>query len=219
VETAEHLLASLYALGITDAVVVPEGREIPILDGSALPFVEAIRAVGLREVPGAVAPIRPLVPLDVSDPERGRTLILLPGPGLVLDYTIDYPGTPLGRRRFALTVDPLSFAERIAPARTFGFEAEAEALRARGLARGASLENTLVYGPSGVLNPGGERFSQEPPAHKALDLLGDLALLGAPLEGRIVAVGAGHDLHLRLAARLRRVSGDRPQNRKRREIE
>ncbi len=205
-ETAEHLLAALWGLGVTDAVIEPEGMEVPILDGSALPWVEAVFAVGVVESDAEIPAIVPVVPIDASDPNGARTLVLLPSDRLVCDYTIDYPGTPIGCRRIALAISPESFAERVAPARTFGLASEAAGLRERGLALGASLENSLVFAPGGILNPGGERIPEEPPAHKVLDLLGDLALLGCPLLGRLVAVGAGHDLHQRLVSRILRAT-------------
>ena len=196
VRTVEHLLASLFAFGVTSVVVELDADEIPILDGSALPFVRAIEAGGTRPLPGNVPVLEIRRPFAVED--NGASVVVEPGSageGLRLAYTIEYPHPLIGRQSRGLILTPETFAAEAAPARTFGFIKDVETLHGRGLALGASFENTVVLDSERVIN-GPLRFPDEFVRHKLLDLAGDLALAGRPLAGRFTAHKAGHRLHL-----------------------
>ena len=200
VSTVEHLLAALYALGVDNARVELDAPETPILDGSAAPFVEMIRRAGLvtQKVPREYLVVARSV--QVSDGEK--RIAVYPCPEYRVTYAIDFEHPGLGFQE--LTASPWgveAFTRMLAPARTFVLEREVEGLRRAGLARGDSLENAVVIGDEGVLN-GELRFQDEFVRHKMLDLTGDLALLGHPLRGHVVAFRAGHDLHMLLAQRL-----------------
>lgn len=203
VDTVEHALAALFGLGVDDAWLDVWGAEVPALDGSSGPLVRAIVGAG-----GPRASSVPVAPLDVARPVEvrrdGSRARFEPAAGedagLELEVHVEFDAT--GRQRFASRVDPEVFNRAIAPARTFGFMTEADALRARGRAQGADLECAVVYGPDGVINEGGLRFEDEVARHKALDALGDLALVGARLGGRYVAVRPGHALNVELARAL-----------------
>lgn len=198
VSTVEHLLAALRALGVDNALIAVDGPEIPVLDGSALPWVALIRDTGLIEQD---APRKTLVlRREIAVSDGARTARLSPGPGLRLEASIDYPHPAIGRQQLAL--DATDFATDIAPARTYGFLHEVEAMRAAGLGLGGSLDNAVVYGPDGPLNPGGLRFPDEPVRHKLLDMTGDLALAGIPIQGHFSAHLPGHALNARLVRAL-----------------
>lgn len=195
VATVEHLLAALAGRRIDDVAITIHGGEVPLLDGSAAPWAVALTA---RPHGGARDPLTLTAPIEVHDGDRH--LIATPAPALHLDVTIDFP--LLGRQRYAA---PLTDFDRAAPARTFGFAADLQALHAAGRAHGASLDNTLAYDPHGrPLTP--HRLPDEPARHKWIDLLGDLALLGRPLTAHITAHKPGHALHHRLIAALRDLS-------------
>ncbi len=201
VETPEHLLAALYALGIDNARLVLEGPEVPILDGSALPFARALLAAGCVE---QGRPRRKMVvtrPVVVGDDER--RIEVHPGPGgLVLTAAIDFDDEHVGFQELTVRLDRESdFLAKLAPARTFGLVRDIEMLRRAGLARGGSTDNAIVVGEEGILG-GPLRFPDEFVRHKLLDLVGDLALLGCRLEGRLLAWRSGHDLHGRLVDAL-----------------
>jgi UDP-3-O-[3-hydroxymyristoyl] N-acetylglucosamine deacetylase/3-hydroxyacyl-[acyl-carrier-protein] dehydratase len=212
VHTVEHLLAAVAGLGITDLEVRIDQIEVPGLDGSSLPFFRAIEAAGTRDLPGEA----PVLVLDrvVALEEKGARIVAMPCPGrLVLEYVLDYAAV-LPRMRFVTEVTPRSFACDLAPARTFCLEQEARALQAAGLGKGASAENTLVVGADGLPIGNVLRFPDEYARHKALDLVGDLALLGARLEARVLAWKAGHALNAALARKLAEIlaeeRADRP---------
>lgn len=194
VHTVEHLLAALAACGVDDVVVDLDGFEPPAADGSALPFVALIEEAGLRVHPGQRCALRVIEP--VSHDEGERSIRFEPADRYALDCEIDFASPLIGVQRLRFeALSPEVFARELAPARTFGFLADAEALRAAGLARGASLENTVVVGDARVENPGGLRWPDEFVRHKALDAVGDLSLLGMPLLGRVVVRRGGHALH------------------------
>ena len=196
IATVEHLLAALFAFGVGHAVIALDADEIPILDGSALPFVRAIEGAGTRALAAPAAGFRIVRPFAVED--GGASLVVEPPPAgdaLELTYGIEYAHPAIGTQVRSLTLDPEAFARDVAPARTFGFLRDVEALRARGLALGASFENTVVLDADRVVS-GPLRFPDEFVRHKLLDLAGDLALLGRPLAGRFTASKAGHRLHL-----------------------
>jgi UDP-3-O-[3-hydroxymyristoyl] N-acetylglucosamine deacetylase len=204
-QTVEHLLAALSGLGVDHALVSCDGDELPILDGSAGPWVRAIGGAGLVDLPTPKACIRVLDEVRVD--RGGRHIRVLPheGPGakggLTVAYTIDFPCPSIGRQSFELAVTPDRFRRELADARTFCMKSDIEAMQARGLALGGSLENALVYDETGCLN-GPLRFPDEAVRHKMMDLVGDLAVLGATLVGRVEAFAAGHAMHVELAKAL-----------------
>jgi UDP-3-O-acyl N-acetylglucosamine deacetylase len=210
VHTIEHLMAALHGRGITDLLCTIDAVEVPGMDGSALAFDEAIAGAGLRELPGEP----PALVLDrVVEVEGagGARIVALPAPGrLVVGYALDYseiPGleAPL-RQSVEVEVTPESFRRELAPARTFAFEEEALLLRSMGFGKGASTRNTLVIRADGTPLENALRFPDEYARHKALDLLGDLALLGLRLEARVLAYKAGHALNGEMCRALRRVA-------------
>lgn len=197
VATVEHLLSAAAGLDVDNLLCEVDGPELPALDGSARGFVEALRAAEPVEQEASAA----VIEVGEATVAHGAGLARsAPGPALEVTYVVDLPA-PLGRQ-VARYGPGVSYAEAIAPARTWGFAEEAAALRARGLAHGASPDNVLVLGPEGYLTP--PRFPDEPARHKLLDLLGDLALLGARLRGRIEVERGGHALHLTLARAIAR---------------
>lgn len=200
ISLVEHLCAALYASGVDNARIEVEGDEIPVLDGSARGWIEAIVDAGLA---AQDAPRRPLTVREPVEVRVGTSWARLePGEGLELDVHVDFDHPSIGAQRHTGPALGPSFTAELAWARTFGFFRDAEQLRAAGIALGASLDNTVVYDDTGVMNPGGLRAHDEVVRHKALDAVGDLALLGAPLHGRLVAHRAGHALHVELLRRF-----------------
>ena len=193
--TIEHLMASLAALAIYSVDVELDGGEVPVMDGSALPFVQALERAGFRMLDGPQKVIRILKPFKLE--EGKAALHVEPAEDWRISYRIEYDHPLIGVQEFSFTLEPQGFASRIAPARTFGFLKDVPALRERELALGGSLDNALVLDEADLLN-GPLRFPDEFVRHKVLDLIGDLALLGRPLRGGVAAVRAGHQLHLRL---------------------
>ena len=200
--TTEHLLSVLYAMGVDNARVEIDNLEVPIADGSGLPFVELIRRAGVRRQRRLRRYIRVKEALEVVD--GGKRIAVEPGESFRVSCESDYAHELVGAQRLDLELTPQVYADEIAPARTFGFERDLDAMRDMGLIRGANLENAVCFGDDGVLNPGGLRFADEPCRHKLLDLIGDLALLGRPLLGRLTAVRAGHAMHTALVGRMMR---------------
>lgn len=198
--TTEHLLSVFYSMGIDNAYVEIDNLEVPILDGSGQPFVELIEQAGIRQYRRKRRYLRVRRPVTVED--RGKRISILPAESFRLTCEIDFPHPLVGRQAMELEVTPERYAREIAPARTFGFEYELDQMRNMGLIRGASLENAVCFTREGVLNPGGMRFADECCRHKALDLIGDLALLGRPLLGHVIAERAGHAMHTALVARI-----------------
>ncbi len=197
VSTIEHLMAALYALQVDDLRVELDGPEPPILDGSSRPFVRAILEAGRVALPCEREYLTLTRPVVVEEAEK--RIAAYPAADYRVTYAIDFEHPLLGYQELSVSLwNDGAFAEKIAPARTFTFEAEVAQLRSRGLALGGSLENAVVLGESGILN-GDLRFPDEFVRHKMLDLTGDLALLGRPLLAHVVAYRAGHDLHARLA--------------------
>lgn len=192
VTMVEHLLAALLAAGVDNARIVVDGPEVPVLDGSARTWVAAIDHAGVVAQAAARSPIAITRPVRVTHGDAWAELT--PAPAFELDVVIDFPHPRIGRQAWAGPVSGRAF-HALADARTFGFRSDAERLWASGLARGASLDNTVVFDADAVLNPDGLRSHDEPVRHKALDAVGDAALLGAPLLGRLTAYKAGHALH------------------------
>lgn len=200
VGTVEHLLAALSALEVDNVTVEVDGPEIPVMDGSAAAFVDAVERAGtvlLREPRSYIRILRPLrIAQGLSVAE------LRPFDGRWLETEIDYAHPLIGRQSYAVEVTPETFATDLAPARTYGFLADVERLRGAGLARGASLENALVVGDEEIVNPEGLRFRDEFARHKAVDALGDLALAGAPILGAFRSYRGGHAVNLKLLKAL-----------------
>jgi UDP-3-O-[3-hydroxymyristoyl] N-acetylglucosamine deacetylase len=199
VDTVEHLLSALYALGVDDVQVEVDGPEIPILDGSSAPFVILIHEAGLRPHHVPRQHLKVLKPVEVT--RGGKWARFVPADHFEISYAIGFDHPLLRHQAATFRVTPRVFTEAVAPARTFGFLREVETLRRHGLALGGSLENAIVIGESGVLNSK-LRFEDEFVRHKILDAIGDLALLGHPLVGRLEASRAGHALHAAVAQKL-----------------
>jgi len=199
VGTVEHLLSAVVASGITDLDIHVDGPEVPIVDGSALPFIHLIDAAGVRRMNEEIGVLRIDEPIEVVDGDK--SIRMVPSRKLILRYKIDFPHPAIGRQSCQFELDHDSFTRKIAPARTFGFVREVEKLRAAGLARGGSVENCIALDDQRVIN-GPLRFRDEFVRHKILDLLGDLALVGRPIVGEITANRAGHALHSRFVARV-----------------
>ena len=200
ISTTEHLLSVLYSVGIDNACIELDNLELPILDGSGSPFVEILRRAGRQESRRLRRYMRVLKPIWVEG--NGRTVAILPCDHFQLSCRIFFDHPLVGEQTLELELTPEAFAREIAPARTFGFEYELDQLREMGLIRGASLENAVCFTRQGVANPGGLRFPDECCRHKALDLIGDLALIGRPLLGQVVAEKAGHAMHVALVNKL-----------------
>jgi UDP-3-O-[3-hydroxymyristoyl] N-acetylglucosamine deacetylase len=204
VRTVEHLLSAARGVGVDNLLVELDGPEVPGMDGSAAPFVRTLREAGLRAQDAPRQVVAPPAPVSVGD-GRGAWVVALPASHLSLAYVVTLrasaaAGPAAGDQAASFDVSMDDYEETIAPARTWGYERDAAALRARGLALGASLHNTLAIGDEGFLNP--PRFPNEPARHKVLDLLGDLSLLGRDLAAAVIAVRAGHALHVELVRAL-----------------
>jgi UDP-3-O-[3-hydroxymyristoyl] N-acetylglucosamine deacetylase len=197
--TTEHLLAAIYSCGIDNIFIDIDSIEIPILDGSAEPFMQMLERSGLRRLRRRRRFLKVLKPLEVV--EGDRRIGIYPADDFRVCCYVDFPHPLVGRQQFEITVNAESFRRLLARARTFCFERDIQPLRAMGLIRGGSLENAIVLTECGVMN-GPLRFPDEFGRHKALDLIGDLALVGLPLLARVEAHKAGHALHTQLVGRL-----------------
>ena len=200
ISTTEHVLSALMGAGIDNVSIEVDQLEVPILDGSAKPFLEAIQRVGIKRQRRPRTYWRVLNPVEVRD--GPKFLGVYPAERYSISYTIDFP-RPLGIQSYDLDLAGDTYAREIAPARTFGFLRDERALRNMGLIRGASEENAIVLTDNGVKN-GPLRFEDEFVRHKILDLIGDLALLGHRILGKVVANRAGHAMHTALVSRLLR---------------
>ncbi|HIE08360.1 MAG TPA: UDP-3-O-[3-hydroxymyristoyl] N-acetylglucosamine deacetylase [Armatimonadetes bacterium] len=200
VSTPEHLLAALFALGVDNVRIEIWGGEVPILDGSAKEFAEAILSAGVKEQGALRRRIKVRHPVWASEGERH--VLALPYEGLRITFAIDFGHPQVPAQVLDFMFDPQAFIKEIAPARTFGFVEEAEELWERGLALGVTPENTLVVTPEGFMTP--PRFPDEPIRHKILDLIGDLALLGARIEAHIIAIKSGHSLNQKLLRQIKK---------------
>lgn len=199
ISTTEHLLSVLYSMEIDNAYIEIDNLEVPILDGSGLPFVRLLEQAGIRQYRRKRRYLRIRRPITVED--KGKRIAILPDDCFRLTCETDYPA-PVGRHSLEMEVTPERFARQLAFARTFGWEADLKQMSNMGLIRGASLENAVCFTPEGVMNPEGMRAPDECCRHKALDLIGDLALLGRPLLGHVIAERAGHAMHAALVARI-----------------
>jgi len=197
--TTEHLLAAIYSCGIDNVFINIDSIEVPILDGSAEPFMQMLEQAGVRRLRKRRRYLKVLKPLEVI--ENGRRIGIYPADEFRVKCFVDFPHPLVGQQEIEMVVGQESFRQLLARARTFCFEREIEPLRAMGLIRGGSLENAIVLTNDGVMN-GSLRFDDEFGRHKALDLIGDLALVGLPLLARVEAHKAGHALHTQLVSNL-----------------
>lgn len=200
ISTTEHLLSVFYSMSVDNAFVEIDNLEVPILDGSGKPFVELIRAAGIKHYRKRRRYLRIRKPVSVEG--GGKRITILPSNRFLLTCDIFYDHPMVGRQVLEMEVTPERYAAEVAPARTFGFEYDLDQMRNMGLIRGASLENAVCFNHKGILNPGGLRFVDECCRHKALDLIGDLALIGKPLLGHVIAEKAGHAMHFALVSRI-----------------
>ena len=202
ISTTEHLLSALIGHGVDNVIVEIDNLEVPILDGSALPYVEAFVRTGLKQQRRRREYIRILKPVEVTENSKDgvKFIGVYPGTGYQIDYRIDFP-RPIGSERFLGDLETGAYADLIAPARTFGFREDEPMLRNMGLIRGASEACAILIG-GGVVQNGPLRFGDEFVRHKVLDLIGDLALAGRRIQGRVVAERAGHAMHTALVSRL-----------------
>jgi UDP-3-O-[3-hydroxymyristoyl] N-acetylglucosamine deacetylase len=200
ISTTEHLLSVFYSMGIDNAYVEIDNLEVPILDGSGQPFVELIEQAGIRTTRRRRRYLSMLRPVEVE--HDGKRVSILPDSTFRLTCDITFNHPLVGRQMIEMEVTPERYAREIAPARTFGFEKELDQMRNMGLIRGASLDSAVCFTADGVMNEGGLRFRDECCRHKALDLIGDLALIGRPLLGHVIAERGGHAMHVALVARI-----------------
>jgi UDP-3-O-[3-hydroxymyristoyl] N-acetylglucosamine deacetylase len=199
VETVEHLLAALVSLGVDNVVVELNHPEVPIMDGSAAPFVYLVQEAGVRSLPAPKRFLRVKRPIELV--KGDKRMALYPSDEFKVTYSISYDHPLLRHQARATTINESVFVDEIAPARTFTFLKEVELLRQHGFALGGSLENAVVVGEAGVLN-NPLRFDDEFVRHKILDVIGDMALLGFPVIGHLVAHRGGHALHTAFAAKI-----------------
>lgn len=202
ISTTEHLLSAFIGCGVDNVIVEIDNLEVPILDGSSLPYVEAFERVGIQQQRRRREYLRILKPVEVTEKSKDglKFIGVYPGKGYQIDYSIDFPA-PIGTSRFLGDLQTGAYADLIAPARTFGFREDEPMLRNMGLIRGADETCAIIIGEKKVQN-GPLRFSDEFVRHKVLDLIGDLALAGRRLQGRVVAERAGHAMHTALVSKL-----------------
>ncbi len=207
IKTIEHLMAAFMGLGIDNARVLVGGPEVPIMDGSAAPFVCMLQEAGIikQKAQKKFAVVTNKVTVRVGD----KWASISPASTLSLKYVIDFPHPLIGKQTFEADFSTAVFTKELARARTFGFLKDIEMLKERGLALGGSLENAVVIDNYAILNSGGLRFPDEFVRHKALDAIGDLALLGAPIIGRVEIYKGGHALHAELLQALVKASAFR----------
>jgi UDP-3-O-[3-hydroxymyristoyl] N-acetylglucosamine deacetylase len=198
--TVEHLLAALYSCGVDNVYVEIDALELPILDGSAQPFIEMLERAGTRRLRRRRKYLQVQKALEFSDGDR--RIGIYPAEEFRVRCLIDFAHPMIGVQESEIVVGRETFSRELAAARTFGFVEEVERLQEMGLIRGGSMENAIVLTRESVLNKGGLRFPDEFVRHKALDLIGDLALVGRPLKALVVAHKAGHALHTQLVTRL-----------------
>jgi len=200
ISTTEHLLSVFYSMGVDNAYVEIDNLEVPILDGSGSPYVDLLNAAGLKSYRRRKRFLRIRRPVTVE--AAGKRITILPSDRFLLTCDVFFDHPLVGRQQLQMEVCPERYADEIAPARTFGFEYELAQMRNMGLIRGASLDNAVCFDRKGILNPEGLRFPDECCRHKALDLIGDLALIGRPLLGHVIAEKAGHAMHFALVNRI-----------------
>lgn len=202
IATVEHVLSALVGLGVTDALILIDGPELPILDGSALPFARAINDAGILELAASIEPIRLTRPITVTQQDSSITAEPRDLPGCEFVYELDYgPQGPFAPQRAVWESSTATYCDQVAPARTFCLQSEAKAMQDLGLFEHLSSRDMLVFGPDGPIE-NTLLFDDEPARHKLLDLIGDLALAGRPIQARITATRSGHALNHALARAL-----------------
>lgn len=202
VSTVEHLLAAFSGLGVDNAYVDLDSPEVPIMDGSAAPFVFLLQCAGIQTQKAPKKFIRIKKPVAVEDAERGASAAFEPSSGFQINFMIDFDHPLLNEQQIELDLSETSFVKEVSRARTFGFLKEVETLQSNGLARGGSLDNAIVIGDFRILNEGGLRYDNEFVRHKVIDAIGDLYLLGHPVIGRFRGVRSGHALNNNLLCKL-----------------
>ncbi|MGH9628086.1 MAG: UDP-3-O-acyl-N-acetylglucosamine deacetylase [Bryobacteraceae bacterium] len=200
ISTTEHLLSVLYSMGIDNAIIEIDNLEVPIVDGSGLEFVRMVESAGIRTFRRRRRYLRIKRPVSVEG--GGKRITILPADRFLLTCDIFFDHPMVGRQTLEMEVTPERYASGIAPARTFGFSWELDQMRNMGLIRGATLQNAVCFDRSRTMNPEGLRFPDECCRHKVLDLIGDLALIGRPLLGHVIAERAGHAMHVALVAQI-----------------
>lgn len=203
ISTVEHVLSALYGMGVDNAFIDLDNLEVPILDGSARPFVIGIEEAGIRTLDATRKVLRVRRCLHHGAGEK--SIAVSPGDALYVSYAIEFDHPLIGRQEMNWEIAPEAYAAELAPCRTFGFLQDITALKENGLIKGGSLENAVVLSGDGLLNPEGLRFPDEFVRHKIMDFLGDISLLGRPVLGNFHAVRAGHGLH---AAIVRKILAD-----------
>ena len=202
VHTIEHFLSSLSITGVTDILVEISGNELPILDGSSIGFVEKLLEAGIVELNEEIEPVVITEPVIFSDEKTGKYVMALPYDGFKISYTIDFNHSFLKSQYYELEVNLENYIENIAKCRTFAFDYEIDFLKKNNLALGGSLENAVVVGADGPLNPEGLRYPDEFVRHKILDIIGDLYVLGMPIKAHIIAIKAGHFVNSQLTGMI-----------------
>ncbi len=200
ISTTEHLLSVFYSMGIDNAYIEINNLEVPILDGSGQPFVKLLASAGLKTHRRRRRYLRIRRPVSVEG--NGKRITIIPSDRFLLTCDVYFDHPMVGRQQIEMEVTPERYGTEIAPARTFGFEQELDQMRNMGLIRGATLASAVCFTPTTVLNPEGLRFPDECCRHKALDLIGDLALIGKPLLGHVIAERAGHAMHVALVSKI-----------------
>ena len=199
VKTVEHLMASIWYMGIDNLVIEIKGDEIPIMDGSARPFIETLKKVGVMNLNISKNIFQPQKTIKVKETEK-NFLVLLPYDGYKISFILDYDNQVIGTQFYDYEAGSGSFFSEVAQARTFGFKKNIEKLHEQGLALGGSLENVLLLDEQSPVNE--PRFTNEPVKHKVLDLIGDMALNGF-IQGHIIAIRSGHSLNVQLAKKIK----------------
>ena len=200
VHTIEHFMSSLSVSGITDILVEINGNELPILDGSSIQFMEKLKEAGTKELESEIDPVVITEPIIFTQEKDGKHVLALPYDGFKISYTIDFNHSFLKSQYFEINVNPEEYIEKISRCRTFAFDYEIDFLKKNNLALGGSLENAIVVGKDGPLNPEGLRYPDEFVRHKILDIIGDLYVLGRPLKAHVIAIKAGHFVNAKLTA-------------------
>ena len=200
VYTIEHFLSALSVLGITDILVEIIGNELPILDGSSIQFIERLKKAKIVEMEKEIEPIVITEPVIYHDEKVGKHVVILPYDGYKISYTIDFNHSFLKSQYYEFEVELEKYEKEIATCRTFAFDYEINFLKKNNLALGGSLENAVVIGENGPLNPEGLKFKDEFVRHKILDIIGDLYVLGKPIKGHVIAIKAGHFVNAKTTA-------------------
>ena len=205
VYTIEHMMSALHMLGITDLLIEITGNELPIMDGSAIIFIDRISEAGIKELEKDIEPIVIKEPVYFSEEKDGKHIIALPYDGFKVSYTIDFNHTFLKAQYYEIDLNTENYISEIAKARTFCFDYEIEYMQKHNLALGGSLENAIVIKKDGVINPEGLRYETEFVRHKILDLIGDIYVLNRPIKAHLIAVKAGHFINSNLSKKLKEI--------------